>query len=97
MLNYLTMKTFHHNHCKNSVKNVKIKTNPLIFVATIEVSYPIRLKKSKHKVYMKLGEEDLDVILDIPDLSHFDMSSEVEGQISALSSFSFLCIGGENN
>lgn len=29
-------------------------------------------------VYMQLDDENLDVILDIPDLSHFHMNSEVE-------------------
>lgn len=47
----------------------------------MEISFPFKLRKKKKEVYLKLEDEDLDVILDIPDLSHFDMTSEVECKI----------------
>ncbi|XP_026736610.1 uncharacterized protein LOC113500127 [Trichoplusia ni] len=57
--------------------------------ATIGVTYPYRLKKRKGMVYMQLDDENLDVILDIPDLSHFHMNSEVESKLFEWSEWAY--------
>ncbi|CAB3254281.1 unnamed protein product [Arctia plantaginis] len=57
--------------------------------ATVEISFPFKLRKKKREVYLKLEDEDLDVILDIPDLSHFDMTSEVESKLFEWSEWAY--------
>ncbi|XP_049872793.1 uncharacterized protein LOC126371516 isoform X2 [Pectinophora gossypiella] len=57
--------------------------------ATIQVSYPYTLKKKRSEVYMVLGDENLDVILDIPDLSHYNKNSPFERNLYELSEWAY--------
>ena len=50
-----------------------------MFPANIVITYPYKLKKKKGEMFMYLEDENLDVTLDIPDLSHFHKKSQVEG------------------
>ncbi|XP_075975377.1 uncharacterized protein LOC142976058 isoform X2 [Anticarsia gemmatalis] len=57
--------------------------------ATISIAYPFKLKKKKGEFFMSLEDEDLDVILDVPDLSHFDMADEVESKLYEWSEWAY--------
>ncbi|CAH1636646.1 unnamed protein product [Spodoptera littoralis] len=57
--------------------------------ATIGITYPYKLKKKKGMVYLQLEDENLDVILDIPDLSHFHLNSEVEAKLYEWSEWAY--------
>ncbi|CAH0587158.1 unnamed protein product [Chrysodeixis includens] len=72
--------------------NVKNHVGPLMRFtgnATIGITYPYKLKKRKGIVFMQLEDENLDVILDIPDLSHFHMNSEVEAKLYRWSEWAY--------
>ncbi|XP_026318791.1 uncharacterized protein LOC113229425 [Hyposmocoma kahamanoa] len=57
--------------------------------ATIQVTYPYRLKKKKGELMMSLQDENLDVILDIPDLSHYNSSSGFERNLYEMSEWAY--------
>ncbi|XP_047024896.1 uncharacterized protein LOC110373171 [Helicoverpa armigera] len=71
---------------------IQPQKNPLMRFtgnATIGITYPYKLKKKKGLIYMQLEDENLDVILDIPDLSHFHLNSEVEAKLYEWSEWAY--------
>ncbi|KAJ2950884.1 hypothetical protein O0L34_g5248 [Tuta absoluta] len=60
--------------------------------ATIQVTYPFQLKKKKMGVHMSLSDENLDVILDIPDLSHYNNESHIERNLYELSEWAYAVV-----
>ncbi|XP_028161116.1 uncharacterized protein LOC114353347 [Ostrinia furnacalis] len=57
--------------------------------ATVQVIYPYDLKKKKGNMHMILGEEGLDVILDIPDLEELRLGTQQDIQEYELSEWAY--------
>ncbi|KAL0830300.1 hypothetical protein ABMA28_002500 [Loxostege sticticalis] len=57
--------------------------------ATIQITFPYELRKKKGQTHMILGEEGLDVILDIPDLTQFKFGNEEDRKEYELSEWAY--------
>ncbi|XP_059052967.1 uncharacterized protein LOC131847406 isoform X2 [Achroia grisella] len=57
--------------------------------ATIQVVYPYEIRKKKGVIHMVLEEEDLDVIVDIPELVDYDMNNIEEIDTYNLSEWAY--------
>nr|XP_037875450.1 uncharacterized protein LOC101744332 isoform X2 [Bombyx mori] len=57
--------------------------------ATAQVTYPYRLDQSEGETYLRLEEENLDMILDLPDLSHFDKTDPTQARLSEWSAWAY--------
>ncbi|KAG6447857.1 hypothetical protein O3G_MSEX005233 [Manduca sexta] len=57
--------------------------------ATVQITYPYTLPKKKGEVHMNLSNENIDVILDIPDLSHFNKNSKLESRLYEWSEWAY--------
>ncbi|KAM3960102.1 uncharacterized protein ACR2FA_005904 [Aphomia sociella] len=57
--------------------------------ATIQVVYPYELKKKKGQIHLMLEEEDLDVLVDIPELIDFDRNNTEDLEMYRLSEWAY--------
>lgn len=64
------------------------KMNSFTGNVTARVVYPFKINKMKH-MYLQLGEEDVDLILDIPDLAKYKNSGGGQGRLYQMSEWAY--------